>query len=182
MAFSDLFIQYPNRNKELRFIARTFFEFGMTIATEPSAAHSQALDEHAIQRQIAYVARAKKIVERIAARPTPDLTATHPTDFPIDFTQQYKQFVDTIGDDSGQAINEATSLLAEYWMTNAVELAKSQSASAAGALNKHDKIRALNNLGVIEKYINELEEDSTLDLPETAVPGAENIPVSNPGK
>jgi len=59
MAFSDLFKVYNNRNSELRSIAKTVYEFGKTIAREPSAAHSNGLDEHAIQRQRSYVEYAK---------------------------------------------------------------------------------------------------------------------------
>ena len=40
MALDDLHQTYPNRNNELRGVAKQMFEFGQTIAREPSAAHT----------------------------------------------------------------------------------------------------------------------------------------------
>ena len=51
MSFEALFKKYPNRNAELRAVANAAYEFGKTIAKEPSAALSSGLDEHAIKRQ-----------------------------------------------------------------------------------------------------------------------------------
>jgi hypothetical protein len=171
MAFSDLFVQYPNRNAELRSVSKQFYEFGKTIAQEPSANNSAGLDEHALGRQRAYVDYSVSIVTALHARPIPDMPATHPLDLPIDLSEVYKQFVVDINGNS-VPLNETTELLAEYWMVAAVELAKSQSASMAGALVVHDYNRAINNLEVISKYLDEIEQRPILDLPETAEPGA----------
>jgi len=170
--FSDLFMVYPNRNMELRAIAKQMYEFGRTIAMEPSAAHSSGLDPHALRRQREYVAHSKSQIAAMHAKPIPDLPATHPLALPIDMSVPYKQFLDDINGNS-VPINEMTEMLAEYWMVGAVELAKSQSASLAGALVEFDFNRANNNLDVISKLLDEIEKRPTLDLPETAFPGSE---------
>lgn len=171
MSFSDLFKVYPNRNSELRTCAKTLFEFGKTIAREPSAAHSNGLDEHALKRQNSYVDYAKSMVLALNAKPIPDNPGTHPTDLPIDFTEQYMTFtVDLSGNQV--PINEATQLLAEKWLMTAVEIAKSQSAAMAGSLVSFDYERADNNLNSIQKLIDEIAARPFLDLPETAEPGS----------
>lgn len=172
MAFGDLFKVYPNRNMELRAIAKQMYEFGKTIAREPSAAHSSGLDEHALRRQREYVAHSVAQVEALFAKPIPDLPATHPLALDINMSEKYTQFVSDING-SNVPLNEMTEMLAESWMIAAVEMAKSQSASLAGALVKFDHDRAINNLSVISKLLNEIEARPVLDLPETAVPGAE---------
>lgn len=131
-SFETLFKIYPNRNAELRSCARTAFEFGKTIAKEPSASLSGGLDEHAIRRQRSYIEKVRAQTEALRARPLPDLPGTHPTGFPINLNEPYDFFVEEIGG-AKVALNEQTSLLSEYWMILAVELAKSQSASLAGA-------------------------------------------------
>src|SRR5210317_2146108 len=93
MAFNDLFLEYPNRNLELRSVVKQCHEFGRTIAMEPSASHSNGLDEHALRRQRSYVVHAKALVEAIHAKPIPDNPATHPTQLPIDLTKLYLTFV-----------------------------------------------------------------------------------------
>lgn len=169
MAFNDLFRVYPNRNSELRTVAKQFYEFGTTIAREPSAAHSNGLDEHALTRQKSYVDHSKKMVEALHAKPIPDNPASHPTDMPIDFSIPYKTFrSDLTGNDV--PLNEATQLLAEKWMITAVEMAKSQSAAMAGSLVDFDHKRAINNLDVLGKLLVEMEARPFLDLPETAEP------------
>ena len=171
MAFNDLFKEYPNRNLELRSVAKQVYEFGKTIAREPSAAHSNGLDEHALKRQRSYVEHGLKMVEAINAKPIPDNPASHPTSLPINLTEQYLTFTTNV---NGAMIplNEATQLLAESWMICAVELAKSQSASLAGSLVSFDYERAVNNLKVIDKLLDEIEARPFLDLPETAEPGS----------
>ena len=171
MAFNDLFVIYPNRNPELRSVAKTMYEFGQTIAREPSAAHSNGMDVHALARQNSYVDHALSMVTAINAKPIPDMPAVHPTDLPINFSEQYVTFV---ADVNGEQIplNEATQLIAEQWMMCAVGLAKSQSASMAGALVEFDFKRAVNNLEVIGKLLLESEKRPFLDLPETAKPGS----------
>lgn len=171
MAFNDLFQEYPNRNSELRSVAKTFYEFGQTIAREPSAAHSNGMDAHALKRQKSYVDHAVNMVEAINAKPIPDNPAVHPTDLPIDLSVLYITFVSDLNGNQ-VPINEATQLLAEKWLMAAVELAKSQSAALAGSLVEFDYERAINNLGTISKIIDEIEERPFLDLPETADPGA----------
>ena len=172
MAFSELFKVYPNRNMELRSIAKQMYEFGKTIAREPSAAHSSGLDVHAIRRQREYVAHSVSQVEALFAKPIPDLPATHPLQLPINLAEIYTQFViDVAG--VQVPLNEMTEMLAESWMIAAVEMAKSQSAALAGALVSFDHNRAINNLGVISKLLDEIEKRPVLDLPETAAPGAE---------
>ena len=171
MAFADLFKVYPNRNHELRSVAKQVYEFGKTIAMEPSAAHSNGLDEHALKRQRSYVDHAKKMVAALNARPIPDKPASHPTSFDVDLSDQYKTF--TTGVTGAEIpINEATQLLAESWMICAVELVKSQSAAIAGSLVEFDYERTNNNLDVISKLLDEIEERPFLDLPETAEPGS----------
>ena len=51
MAFEELFVIYPNKNAELRMVAKVAYEFGRNIAKEPSAAVSIGVDEHAMKRQ-----------------------------------------------------------------------------------------------------------------------------------
>ena len=177
MAINDLHQIYPNRNIGLRSCAKQCFEFGQTIAREPSAAHSNGLDEHAIGRQRQYIAKAKDVVERLHAKPIPDRPATHPTDMPIDFSVEYIYFTEDLNGNS-VPINEATQELAENWLTTAVELAKSQSAAIAGSLVEYDYQRAVNNLAVIEQLVDEIESRPQVDLPETALPGSSHAPRS----
>lgn len=169
--FSDLFKIYPNRNMELRAIAKQMYEFGRTIAQEPSAAHSSGLDVHAIRRQREYVNHSKAQVTALFAKPIPDLPATHPLALPINLSVVYLQFVEDV-DGASIPLNEMTEMLAESWMIAAVELAKSQSAALAGALVEFDYNRGNNNLDVIAKLLDEIEARPVLDLPETALPGA----------
>lgn len=177
MALKELFIIYPNRNSELRTCAKTMFEFGKTIAREPSAAHSNGLDTHALGRQKSYVDYAKAMVASLNAKPIPDNPATHPTQLPIDFTEEYFTFtVDING--NNVPLNEVTQLLAEKWLMTSVELAKSQSASMAGSLVEFDFNRAENNLSTISKLIQEIEARPFLDLPETSEPGSDYGPRS----
>ena len=171
MAFADLFLVYPNRNLELRSVVKQTYEFGKTIAREPSAAHSNGLDEHALKRQRSYVDHATKMVEAVNAKPIPDNPASHPTQLPIDMSEQYLTFTSSV-EGSEIPLNEATQLLAESWMICSVELAKSQSAAMAGSLVSFDYERAQNNLSVISKLIDELEQRPFIDLPETAEPGS----------
>ncbi len=171
MSFKDLFKTYPNRNSELRTICKTMYEFGKTIAKEPSAAHSNGMDGHAIKRQRQFIGHAKKMVDALHAKPIPDNPATHPTSLPIDLSAQYITFTTDVNENV-IPLNEATQLIAEKWMIGAVELAKSQSASLAGALVEFDHTRAINNLEVMEKLLSEIEDRPMLDLAETAEPGS----------
>lgn len=171
MAFNDLFKTYPNRNLELRTIAKTLYEFGKTISQSPSAAHTNGLDMHSLKRQRSYVEHAQAMVKSLNDKPIPDLPATHPTQLPIDLSEQYKYFLEDVG---GNLIplNEASQLLAEKWMTAAVELAMCNSAAMAGSLVSFDYERAVNNIDTIDKLLNEMEARPFLDLPETAEPGS----------
>ncbi len=171
MAFADLFQVFPNRNAELRSLAKQCYEFGKTIAKEPSAALSSGLDEHAIKRQLSYVDHAVNMVEALHSKPLPDMPATHPITFDINLSDQYITFTTNVAGDE-IPLNESTELLSEYWMITAVELAKSQSAALAGSLVEFDYQRAINNLGVLSKLLAELQERPILDLPETAEPGS----------
>ena len=175
MAINELHQIYPNRNSELRAVAKQLFEFGKTIAQESSAAHTNGLDEHAIQRQQTYIAHARNMVESLNDSPIPDLPATHPTQMPIDFSEEYVYFVEDINGNS-VPMNEATQLLAEKWLLTAVELSKSNSASMAGSLVEFDYTRAVTNIDSIEKLLNEIEARPFLDLPETANPGSGHQP------
>jgi len=149
------------------------FEFGQTIAREPSAAHTNGLDEHAIKRQQQYIDHAKDMVNRLNARPIPDRPATHPTQMEIDFSVEYIYFVENLnGNDV--PMNEATQALAENWLLTACELAKSQSAALAGSLVEFDFDRATNNVEVIQQLLAEIEARPFIDLPETALPGSEH--------
>jgi len=177
MAINELHKVYPNRNIGLRSAAKQCFEFGQTIAREPSAAHSNGLDEHAIGRQRQYIAKANDVVDRLHAKPIPDRPATHPTDMPIDFSVEYIYFTEDLNGNQ-VPLNEATQELAENWLTTAVELAKSQSAAIAGSLVEYDYQRAKNNLAVIEELVNEIEARPQVDLPETALPGSTHAPRS----
>lgn len=171
MAFNDLFMEYPNRNTELRSVVKQVYEFGKTIAREPSAAHSNGLDEHALRRQRTYVAHAEAMVQAINSKPIPDNPATHPTQLPVDLSEKYLTFTTDVAGNK-IPLNESTQLLAESWMILAVELVKSQSAAMAGSLVEFDFNRAMNNLSVISKLLDENEARPFLDLPETAEPGS----------
>jgi hypothetical protein len=180
MAINDLHKLYPNRNSGVRTVAKQLFEFGQTIAKEPSAAHTNGLDEHAIERQKTYIAHAQDMVERLNARPIPDRPATHPTQMEIDFSVPYIYFVENLnGNDV--PMNEATQALAENWLLTSVEMAKSQSAALAGSLVEFDYNRAKNNIEVIAQLLAEIENRPFLDLPETADPGSAHT-TRSPGK
>ena len=172
MAINDLHQIYPNRNIGLRSAAKQCFEFGLTIAREPSAAHSNGLDEHAIKRQKQYIQKARDVVERLHAKPIPDRPGTHPTQMPIDFSVPYVYFTEDLNGNK-VPINEATQELAENWLTLAVELARSQSAAMAGSLVEFDYERAINNVAVLEELVDEIASRPMVDLPETALPGSE---------
>lgn len=167
MAFEELFKIYPNKNVELRAVAKVAYEFGKNIAQEPSAGMSIGLDEHAIKRQTTYIEVAKGYVEALHQRPVPDMPYVHPCRFDIDISEPYKQFT---RDDI--PINEDTQLLAQYWMILAVELAASQSAGLAGSLIKPDYERVINHIAVIAQFLEEMATRQTPDLPETAFPEA----------
>jgi hypothetical protein len=171
MAINDLHVVYPNRNSELRGVAKQFYEFGQTIAREPSAAHTNGLDEHAIVRQESYIEHALSMVQSLNDSPIPDLPATHPTQMPIDFSVPYIYFVEDLNGNE-VPLNEATQLLAEKWFLTAVELAKCNSASMAGSLVEFDHARAQNNVQSIAKLLVEIKDRPFLDLPETAQPGS----------
>lgn len=177
MAINELHKVYPNRNNELRSVAKQCFEFGQTIAREPSAAHTNGLDEHAIGRQEEYIAHAKDMIESLNASPIPDRPATHPTQMEIDFSVEYIYFVEDLNGNQ-VPMNEATQLLAESWLITACELAKSNSAAMAGSLVSFDYDRAINNVAAIEKLLNEIKARPFLDLPETADPGSTHGPRS----
>jgi hypothetical protein len=171
MAINDLHQVYPNRNSELRSVAKQCFEFGQTIAREPSAAHTNGLDEHAIARQEQYIAHAQDMVDSLNASPIPDMPATHPTQMPIDFSVEYIYFTEDLNGNQ-VPMNEATQLLAEKWLLTACELAKSNSAAMAGSLVSFDYERAVTNIASINKLLDEIKNRPFLDLPETADPGS----------
>ncbi len=171
MAINDLHQIYPNRNSELRGVAKQLFEFGQTIAREPSASHTNGLDEHAILRQESYIEHARAMVQSLNDSPIPDLPATHPTQLPIDFSVPYIYFTEDLNGNK-VPMNEATQLLAEKWLLCAVELARCNSASMAGSLVEFDYARAVNNIGSVAKLLAEIKARPFLDLPETANPGS----------
>jgi hypothetical protein len=173
MAINELHVIYPNRNNELRTVAKQIYEFGQTIAREPSAAHTNGLDEHAILRQQSYIDHAMNMVERLNARPIPDRPATHPTQMPIDFSIPYIYFVEDLAGNK-VPMNEATQALAEGWLITACELAKSNSAAMAGSLVSFDYERAANNIQVLSQLLEEIKARPFLDLPETSNPGSEH--------
>ena len=172
--FNALFRVYPNRNAELRMVAQSAYEFGKTVAKEADAALTSGMHEHAVARQHSYLNYVEDMVNAMQAKPIPDLPATHPTGFSINLSQPYEFFIVDINGDK-VALNEQTALLAEYWMLTAVELASSNSASLAGSLTVFDHARAVNNVGVMRKLLNEMttRTQQPLDLPETAAPGSE---------
>jgi hypothetical protein len=178
MAINDLHKVYPNRNSGLRTVAKQLFEFGQTIAREPSAAHTNGLDEHAIKRQQQYIDHAKDMVERLNARPIPDRPATHPTQMEVDFSIPYIYFVEDLNGNE-VPMNEATQALAENWLLTACEIVKSQSAALAGSLVEFDFERASNNIEVIQQLLSEIEARPFIDLPETAQPGSNHGPRSS---
>ena len=172
MAFEELFKEYPNKNMELRACAKTAYEFGKTAAKEQSAGSSLGLLEAATERQRNYVLIMKGMIKALHDRPIPDMPYMHPTQFEIDLSDPYLQ---TTVDDI--PINEDTELLAQYWMTIAVELAASQSAGLAGSLTDADFTRIDNDLDVISQLLDAIDDRPPIDLPETAFPGAlETVP------
>lgn len=180
MPINDLHKVYPNRNSELRAVAKQTFEFGKTIAREPSAAHSNGLDEHAIKRQEQYIDHAQDMIEALNASPIPDKPASHPTLMEIDFSEPYVYFTTDVNGNQ-IPINEATQLLAESWLLLSVELAKSQSAAMAGSLVSFDYERADNNVKALKKLLNEIKNRPFIDLPETAEPGSNYGPRGSGG-
>jgi len=166
--FEDLFRVYHNRNSELRSLVKKAYEFGATISQEQSAALSSGLGSHAIVRMRSYIDRAKLAVQRLADKPVPDLPRSHPTQYPIDMSVPYNFFT-TNKSGAEIPINEDAQALAEAWMTFCAELALSESAALAGSLFPFDEARALNNIGVIEQLLNEIEQNPPLDMAETNV-------------
>ena len=140
---------------------------------EPLTAHTNGLDEHAINRQESYIEHALSMFEALNASPIPDLPATHPTQMEIDFSVEYIYFVEDLNGNE-VPMNEATQLLAEKWLLTAVELAKSNSAAMAGSLVGFDYARAQNNVESIRKLLGEIKARPFLDLPETAQPGSKH--------
>ena len=171
MAFEELFRVYPNRNAELRAVVMQCYEFGKTIAKEPSAALSSGLDEHAVKRQHSYLDYTKGMVDALRSRPIPDLPATHPLSLDINMADPYVTFTVNVAGEQ-VPLNEQTQLLSQYWAIMAVELAKSQSASIAGSLTEFDHERAVNNIAVMVKMLGEMTKRKMLDLPETSDPGS----------
>lgn len=177
MSIAEMHKIYPNRNAELRAVSKQFFEFGFTIAQEPSAAHSSGMDEHSIERQYQYLEHANAIVDALNASPIPDLPITHNPLKPIDLSKEYVYFLEDIGGNN-VPINEYTQLMAEGWLMASVELAASQSASLAGSLVEFDHSRSKNNLAALRKLLDEIAARPFLDLPETAQPGSTLAPRS----
>ena len=174
--FNDTFTVYPNRNSELRSLIKKAYEYGANVSQEQSAAMSSGLQVHALERQYSYVKRIRAGIERLAARPIPDLPRSHPLQYPIDMSVPYNFFTT---DKSGQEIpiNEDSQLLAENWMTFCVELALSESAGLAGSLLDFDRDRALNNIGTIEELLDEIKDMPPLDMAETNVTNSNYGPV-----
>lgn len=175
MAINELHREYPNKNAELRSVAKQTYEFGQTIAREASSGHTNGLDTHAITRQRSYIEHTKGLIDALNAKPIPDLPATNPTQLPIDFSVPY---VYTVIDLEGNEVpmNEACQILAEKWLIISCELAMSNSAGLGGSLTSHDYTRAVNNVAALEQLLSEWEARPFLDLPETADPGAEQKP------
>ena len=171
-SFNDLFKIYPNKNAELRSVAHSAYEYGKTIALEPSAAMSQGLDDYAIARQRSYLAQLQGMVDAMAAKPVPDMPAVHPTLFNVDVSTPYQTFFQDVAD-AKVPLNEQTKLLSEHYMIFVVELCKSQSATQAGSLLSFDVERATANIATMMKLIDEIEARSPVDLPETATPEAQ---------
>ena len=167
MSFNELFKVYPNKNIELRALAKQAYEFGRTVAQEQTAAVSLGVDPHALARQRSYVTLLEGKLKAFYERPLPDMPYVHPIRFDIDLSKPYDQFTQ-----DGLALNEDTQLLAEYWMIIAVELAASQSAGMAGTILEPDYNRIIEHLGTITQYLDEVETGIQVDLPETAFPGA----------
>lgn len=165
--FSEAFKVYPNKNAELRAVAKIAYEFGMNISQEPSAGQSLGLDEHAIARQRSYVTTFQGYLNALHDRPIPDMPYVHPARFDINLSEEYKHFTK-----EGIPINEDTELLASYWMIAAVELAASQSAGLGGSLTDADYGRVTNHAAVISQLLDEIEARGNIDLPETAYPAA----------
>jgi hypothetical protein len=166
LTFNELFQVYPNRNSAVRAVVKKAFEYGANVSQEQSAAMSSGLQDHALKRQRAYVERIRAAVERLAAKPIPDLPRSHPVQYEIDLSTPYNHFTT---DKSGTQIpiNEDCQSLSEKWMTFCVELALSESAGIAGSLLSFDKERALNNIGVIEELLDEIEIMDPLDMAES---------------
>lgn len=179
--FSELFKTYANRNSELRSVAKLCYEFGYTVASENSAAHSYGLDEHTIERQREFISKARAKIAALAAKPLPDRQGAARVQFPIDMTTPYITYTEDVNGNP-TPVNEATQLLQEQWMIIASELATSQSASLAGSLVSHDAKRALNNVSALEKLLDEMAEDDTfIDLPSSARPGSNFGPIKKAG-
>jgi hypothetical protein len=179
MAFNDLFRVYPNRNSELRTLVKFLYEFGKTVAAESSAAHTYGLDEHTIRRQRRYIEKARTAINARAARPLPDRQGAAKVQLPIDLSEPYETFTTDVAGNS-VPLNEATQSLQEQWMLMCAELSSSNTASLPGSVIAEDAKRALNNVDVIEKLLDELAidiasdgADGFLDLPVTAEPGSE---------
>ena len=171
MAVNELHRKYPNRNNQLRALAKKCFEYGRNIASESSAALTNGLDEHALTRQNACLEEAVRMGAALNAKPIPDRPMTT-INMDIDFSQPYVYFLEDIAGNK-VPMNEDTQLLAEEWLITATELAKCDSAAIAGSLIDFDYARFEFNIGSISKLVEEIEEKPHLDLPRSADPGSE---------
>ena len=168
-SFAELFRSYPNRNAELKAVALKLYEFGRTIAVEPSAGVTQGLDKFAIARQRSYLTQALGFADALNASPVPDRPGSHPTDFPVDLSRPYETFYQEEGENGARLpLNEHSNLLAELWMMTAVDMINSQSAALAGGLLSFDHVRAVENFKSISKLLDVIEDLAPVDLPETA--------------
>lgn len=168
MAFAELFKVYPCKNLELRAAARVAYEFGKTVALEQTAAMSIGVDPHAMRRQRQYVDMMDKRLESLHQKPIPDDAYRHPTRVDVDLSEPYEQFTQ-----DGLPLNEDTQLLAEQWMSLAVDMSASQSAGLGGSVIDPDYERLVNRIAVIKQLLDEIESRGSVDLPETAFPGAD---------
>lgn len=171
MALSNLHKRYGNRNIELRTMVHQFHEFGRNISESQSAALTAGILSDDLERQEACVKAAEALLDKATAK-VPDRASTHPENFPINLTVPYKQFVEDVNGDM-KPVNEHTALLAEQWLTLAVNLAKSLSATVSGGLFDKDRDRAKENLALIKTWLAIFSEQGILDLPETVNASAE---------
>ncbi len=174
MSVNNFFKKYGNRNNELRSMVHQFFEFGRNVSESQSASLSSGLLQDEITRQKAYIEAARNLIEKISSK-VPDRAATHPNQFPINMVKPYKHFVEDVNGDL-KPVNEHTALLSEQWLQLAVNLAESHSAQFSGGIYEADRKRADENLDRVEAWVEIIEEQGALDMPETVKGSSEFAP------
>jgi len=164
--------EYPNKNPELRRVAKYAWECAHNTVKEGSAGSTIGADEHFVKRQKEFVSGFEALLEELKSSPIPDVFGMPDTKFPIRLDDTPKMIsTDVSGDEI--PLNEDLQLVTIEWVTLANMLARSNSAGIRGSIIEHDYERAVNQAKVITKRINGIEKGPKPDFSATSDPGAD---------